>query len=96
MFPTVTNISNNAWWDQLVDDDNAAYMQTAPNAGWITGLVGGTNVKGSLVKLDYSLTDALTFSFNCYLNELIHQNIDGAAEPQSEAMHAEADLMWKF
>jgi hypothetical protein len=89
-------LEQDAWWDQLVDDDNVAYMQTAPDAGWISGLVGGTNIKGSLIKADYSLTDALTLSFTCYINSLINQSPAGVSEPNSAAMHAMADLMWKF
>jgi hypothetical protein len=88
-----------AWYDELVDDDNVAYYvnnngTTVPKSGW----VGGTNIKGSLVKFDYSLTDALTFSFTAYLNELINpkQNIGKVGEPKNNALHVMADLMWKF
>jgi hypothetical protein len=87
-----------AWYDELVDDDNVAFYAnggpTQPKTGW----VGGTNIKGHLIKLNYSLTDALTFSFTTYLNELIHpnQNIGAAGEPKSNSMHVMADLTWKF
>ena len=95
-----------AWYDELVDDDNVAFnanggasavppsYPTQPKTGW----VGGTNIKGHLVKLNYSLTDSLTFSFTAYINELIHpnQNVGVAGEPKNNAMHVMADLMWKF
>jgi hypothetical protein len=80
----------NAWWDQIVDDDNAAAFPTSATAA---GLAGGTNIKGHLVKLDYSLTDALTFSFTCYVNDLINNPVTTA---KTDAIHAMADLMWKF
>jgi hypothetical protein len=88
-----------AWYDELVDDDNVAFYvnnngTTVPKSGWY----GGTNLKGHLVKFNYSLTDALTFSVTAYLNELINpnQNIGATGEPKNNAMHFMADLMWKF
>jgi hypothetical protein len=89
-----------AWYDQLTDDDNGAYYQNALIGGG-GGLVysGGTNVKGHLIKANYSITDALTFTFTCYINQLISPNLNtigGLGEPQSNALHVMADLMWKF
>ena len=81
-----------AWFEELVDDDNAGFYQTAPTGG-NAGLRGGTNVKGHLVKLNYSFTDSLTFSFTYYLNSLI---IPSPAGSQSGGNHLMADLMWKF
>jgi hypothetical protein len=89
----------NAAYDQLVDDDNGAYYQNAPNGGAV-GYYGGTNIKGHLIKANYSITDSLTFTFTCYLNELINANLNTGApptgEPKNSAIHAMADLMWKF
>jgi hypothetical protein len=85
-----------ATYDQMVDDDNGAYYQNAPRGGAV-GYYGGTNLKGSLIKANYSITDALTFSFTCYLNELINPGLNASAgEPKNSAMHVMADLMWKF
>ena len=93
------NLEADAWYDELVDDDNVAFYANnttanQPKNGW----VGGTNVKGHLIKFNYSLTDSLTFAFTAYLNELIHpnQNIGVTGEPKNNAMHIMADLMWKF
>ena len=60
--------------------------------------VGGTNIKGHLIKFNYSIDDSLTFSFTAYINELINpnQNIGAAGEPKNGAIHVMADLMWKF
>jgi hypothetical protein len=62
------------------------------------GWMSGTNMKGHLVKFNYSLTDSLTLTFTAYLNELIKpkQNIGATGEPKNNAMHFMADLMWKF
>jgi hypothetical protein len=79
-----------AWWDQVVDDDNVAAFPTSHTAA---SLAGGTNVKGHLVKLDYSIFDSLTFSFTCYMNDLINNPYPPA---KTDALHAMADVMWKF
>jgi len=73
-----------AWWDQVVDDDNIAFVNG--------GFAGGTGVKGHLVKINYSMTDALTFTFTCYMNDLIN----AAPGAKTDALHAMADIVWKF
>jgi hypothetical protein len=86
----------NAAYDQLVDDDNGAYYQHAPNGGAV-GYYGGTNIKGHLIKANYSITDSLTFTFSCFLNELINPSLNApTGEPKNSAIHAMADLTWKF
>ena len=79
-----------AWWDQIVDDDNIGLIPSSSTLGTVAG---GTNVKGNLVKFNYSILDSLTFSFTCYINELIVNPVPGA---KTDAVHAMADLMWKF
>ncbi len=89
-------LESDAVYDQLADDDNGAYYQNAPTGGAI-GYYGGTNLKGHMFKANYSITDALTFTFTCYLNQLISPSLNAAAgEPNNSAMHIMADLMWKF
>ena len=91
-----------ATYDQLADDDNGAFYQNAPigaPAGSGVGFYGGTNIKGHLIKANYSITDSLTFTFTCYLNELINANLNTAGnlgQPKNSAIHAMADLTWKF
>jgi hypothetical protein len=80
----------NAWWDQLVDDDNIALFPASLAGG---SAAGGTNIKGHLVKFNYSIFDSLTFSFTAYINDLINNPVPGA---KTDAVHAMADLMWKF
>lgn len=81
-----------AWYEELVDDDNAGFYQTAQTGGK-SGLTGGTNIKGHLVKLNYSITDALTFTVTGYFNDLINESPDHS---KSGGTHIMADLMWKF
>ena len=86
-----------AWYDQLVDDDNmAGYTNLTPPPGGKAGVFGGTNVKGHLVKFNYSFTDSFVFTVTCYVNDLINQSPGGIGEPQSGTLHAMADIMWKF
>jgi len=85
-----------AWWDQIVDDDNVARFLTTPTSpvpNTTVSAVGGTNIKGSLIKFDYSIYDSLTFTFTCYINDLINNPSPGTP---TDAMHTMADLMWKF
>jgi hypothetical protein len=85
-----------AWYDQLVDDDAAVYYQNAP-VGGAKGYYGGTNLKGHLVKLNYSFTDYLTLSLTGYLTSLIDQRLAGNVnEPNNQVAHFMADLTWKF
>ncbi|MGD0744650.1 MAG: hypothetical protein ABSA45_05805, partial [Verrucomicrobiota bacterium] len=106
-----------AWYDQLVDDDNVAFYSNQVNgapslsvssSGAIIplGVYGGTNIKGHLVKFNYSITDALTFSLTCYVNDLINPALNvqsvnfpaggSAGQPRNSMLHVMADLMWKF
>lgn len=88
-----------AWYDELVDDDNVAFYANVPSAypSGKTGWLGGTNIRGHLIKFNYSITDALTFSFTAYINDLISPGLDSTlGEPQNNAIHAMADLIWKF
>jgi len=83
-----------AWWDQIVDDDNIAVTPTTPAVTPETGAAaGGTNIKGHLVKFNYSIFDSLILSFTCYINDLINNPVPSA---KTGAVHAMADLMWKF
>ena len=84
-----------AWWDQLVDDDNIAFFPAAATPFGNTGVsaAGGTDIKGHLIKFNYSIFDSLTFSFTAYMNNLI---VNPVAGTKTDAIHAMADLMWKF
>ena len=76
-----------AWYDQMTDDDNVAYYQNAPSGGGSAGFVGGTDVKGHLFKLNYSVTDALTLSASCFINTLINPNVNGNVWNRIAATH---------
>jgi hypothetical protein len=84
----------NAWWDQIVDDDNVGAFPTSATAA---GLAGGTNIKGSLLKVNYSPLDYVTFTFTCFANSLITPSLQGfATTEKTDALHVMADVMLKF
>lgn len=104
-----------AWYDQMVDDDNAAFYSNPVNGGpglstsssgaaIPLGVFGGTNIKGHMVRFNYSITDALTFSLTCYVNDLINPALNvqsvtfgaGPGQPKNSMLHVMADIMWKF
>ena len=95
-------LESDAWYDQLVDDDNVAfYPGDNPGANVPYGTYGGTNVKGHLIKFDYSFTDSATFTVTCYVNNLI--SVTGLTpdfyvpDTKTSAMiHIMADMAWKF
>jgi hypothetical protein len=83
-----------AWWDQIVDDDNIAVFPS--HAGLNTSsaaAAGGTDIQGHMVKFNYSIFDSLTFSFSAYINDLV---VNPVPSQKTDAIHAMADLMWKF
>jgi hypothetical protein len=84
-----------AWWDQVVDDDNVALFPVATGTFGNTAVAaaGGTDIKGHLIKFNYSIYDSLTFTFTAYINDLINNPVPGT---KTDAVHAMADLMWKF
>ncbi len=98
-------LESDAWYDQLVDDDNGAFYpgdQQTGTAGSIPfGYYGGTNVKGHMVKFNYSFTDSFTFTATCFINDLISADslVANGLVPDnktSAAFHFMADVMWKF
>ena len=96
------SLDSDVWYEELVDDNNGAFYQQAdPLSGFYIpsqgtggrGYRGGTNVRGHLVRVNYAITDSLMFSFNYYLNSLIHPSPAGSS---SAAGHFFTDLEWKF
>lgn len=89
-------VQADATYDQLCDDDAVVYYQNAPTGG-SAGTFAGTNTKGHMLKLNYSVTDSLTIGLTGYLTELIDNQVyNNVKEPNSTVVHLMADLMWKF
>jgi len=97
-----------AMYCQMVDDDSVAYYQNPPVGASVAGgtnpgigAYAGTNIKGHMVKMNYSITDSLTFSLTGYVTSLINSSLQvptvpNVNEPNNTMVHFMADIMWKF
>jgi len=89
-------LESDAWYDQVISDDNSVYYQNAPSGG-VAGTISGTNVKGHMVKANYSVNDFITLSLTGYLTELVNSPVyNNVAEPGSQTLHLQADVSVKF
>ena len=81
-----------AWYEEVVDDDFGAFYQ-APSVRGTAGFRSGTNVRGHIIKANYSFNDSFTLGIGYYLTELIHASPAGS---RSDAAHLLVDAVWKF
>lgn len=88
------DLQADAWYDEVVDDDNVAFYQTANPAAGMTGTLykGGTGIRGNVIKADYSVNAAVTLTVTAYVNELINP-LPGQ---KSDARHFLMDVNFKF
>ena len=85
-------VGADAWYEEVMDDDFGAFYQT-PSVRGLAGYRNGTNVRGHIIKANYSLSNAFTFGFGYYMTELIHASPSGS---KSDAAHLLVDVVWKF
>jgi hypothetical protein len=93
----------NAWYEEMVDSDFGGWYVTAPNSlptspnsgigGWKSGYVAGTNVKGHVIKANYSPYDSMTLSVTVFLTELI---LPSPAGSPSDVTRLQVDATLKF
>jgi hypothetical protein len=86
----------NAWYEELVDSDFGAFYAGAnspPNSGGNIGYASGTNVKGHILRVQYSPTDSVTLAAKCFLTRLITPFPAGS---DSEMTRLQVDASWKF
>jgi hypothetical protein len=94
-------IQGNAWYEELLECDFGAYYQVQqPNAGFNTtsnpngaGFGTGANIRGHIIKANYSPYDSFTLSFTVYLTELINASPAGSKTGSSRV---QLDGMWRF
>jgi len=89
----------NAWWEELVDDDFGAFygaLNSPPNSGFGPGYGAGTNVRGHIVRVAYSPTDALTFAVKWYLTELINTYPNNGVGSDSQMNRLQVDSTLQF
>lgn len=83
-------------WEELTDSDFGAFYGAAnspANSGSGVGYGSGTNTKGHVVKLAYSLSDSFTLSLKWFGTELINAF---PASSDSEMNRLQVDAVWKF
>jgi hypothetical protein len=69
---TYKYLEADAWYEEVTDSDTGAYYSgTLPGSGWDSGYGAGTNVKGHVVRAQYSPYDALTLTAKLFVTELI-------------------------
>jgi hypothetical protein len=86
----------NAWYEELVDSDFGAFYGTPnspANSGSGTGYASGTNVKGHILRLQYSPTDSLTLTAKWFLTSLINEYPSGS---KSDMSRLQVDASLKF
>jgi len=85
-------LQSDAWWEEVVDDDNVGYYQTQLNSDAKTGYVAGTGIRGHMVKANYSFTQGVSMGFTAFVNE----RIDAPSGQLGDARHFMVDLSFKF
>lgn len=88
----------NAIYEELPESDFNAYTQTAlttPSGGFsgVGGFVNGTNVRGHIIRLGYSVSDSVTLGLAYWMTENIRENPIGSS---SAANRLQLDIVWKF
>jgi len=71
------NIEGDAWFEEFTESDFGANYVTAP-VGGTAGYRSGTNVKGHIVRGQFSPTDALTLGVTYAITELIEESPAGS------------------
>ncbi|MEY2465715.1 MAG: hypothetical protein QOD03_236 [Verrucomicrobiota bacterium] len=86
----------NAWYEELVDSDFGAFYAAAnspANSGSGIGYASGTNVKGHILRLQYSPTDSVTLAAKLFMTDLINAF---PANGDSQMNRLQVDANWKF
>jgi len=91
-------LGGDAWYEEFVDSDFGAYYQDEwPNSGQTTAAAArygaGTNARGHVAKINYSLFDALTLGVTYFRTELIDESPAGS---NSDMTRLQVDAVWKF
>lgn len=71
------NLEGDAWFEEFTESDFGANYVAAP-VGGTAGYRSGTNVRGHIVRGQYSPTDSLTLGVTYWLTELIEESPAGS------------------
>lgn len=81
-----------AWWEEVVESDFGGNYLSAPTGG-SSGSRNGTNVRGHVIRAQYSPYDHLTLAVTYWLTELINENPVGSDSGQGRL---QVDAVLKF
>lgn len=85
-------LEGDAWFEEVTESDFGANYITAP-VGGTANYRNGTNVRGHILKAQYSPYDALTLGVTYWLTDLIDENPAGS---KSGAGRLQVDAVLKF
>ena len=90
-------LGGDSWYEELVDSDFGGFYQApqpfSASPTPATGYGPGTNVKGHVVRANYSPYGALTLGVTWYYAKLIHEFPGGE---DSDIHRLQVDAVWKF
>jgi hypothetical protein len=86
------HLEADAWYEELTESDFGANYVVAP-VGGSAGYRSGTNVRGHILKAQYSPYDSLTLSVTYWLTGLINESPAGS---DSDAGRLQVDASLKF
>jgi hypothetical protein len=90
-------LQSDVWYEELVDSDFGAVYQFA-NTGGSAGYRAGTNVRGHVIRANYSLFDSFTIGATAFLADVITST--GPTEPEAkydgQTLRVQVDAIWKF
>jgi hypothetical protein len=86
------------WYEELVDSDFGGFYQTASKFAAGTGYRPGTNLRGHVIKAQYSLFNSFTLGATVYIADVIDSVAAGAvgADYNSQVTRVQMDAIWKF
>jgi hypothetical protein len=86
------------WYEELVDSDFGAFYQTSSKFATGTGYKSGTNLRGHVVKAQYSLFDSFTLGATVFIANVIDTVAGGPipASYDSDVTRVQIDAIWKF
>jgi hypothetical protein len=95
-------LQGDVWYEELVDSDFGGYYQTPSLFANGTGYKPGVNLRGHVIKGQYSFTDAFTLAATAYIADVIDTvpgTIGGKAikaDYDSQVLRIQIDAIWKF
>ncbi|MBI1842116.1 MAG: putative porin [Verrucomicrobia bacterium] len=87
-------VQANAWFEEITDSDSGAFYAAADAThGVAAGYQAGTNVRGHIIRANYSPYDSLTFGLTFYDMDAIVESPIGSG---SHVGRIQIDAIWKF